>query len=62
MHCRHTGDRVDAHVLAHIGEPFAIDESDRVLKAALETGEFTAVNSITGNARGQGQLLAAIAV
>lgn len=53
-------DHVDTHVLAHIGEPFAIDESDRVLTAALETGELTAVNSMTGNARGQGQLLAAI--
>jgi hypothetical protein len=53
-------DRVDTHVVAHIGEPFAIDENDRVLAAALETGELTAVNALTEIARGQGQLLAAI--
>ncbi|HET7062549.1 MAG TPA: protein PelD [Nitrosospira sp.] len=54
------GNRVRANVLARVGEPFEIDESDPVLTGALETGELTAVNSMAGTSGGQRQLLVAI--
>lgn len=54
------GDRVRAGVLACLGEPFEIDESDPVLTGALETGELTAVNSMAGTSGGERQLLVAI--
>jgi polysaccharide biosynthesis protein PelD len=52
------GERVRADVLARVGEPFEIEESDPVLTGALETGELTAVNSMAGTS--EGQLLVAI--
>lgn len=58
-----TADRIDAtRVLARIGEDFTIDDSDPVLKTALESGELAAVNLITENAAGHNELLAAIPV
>ncbi len=49
-------------VLACIGEEFAIDGNDLVLKTALESGELAAVNVVTQNSVDQNQLLAAIPV
>lgn len=54
-------DRIDTtRVLAHVGEPFPIDDNDPVLVAALESGELASVNAATGMALDQNQLLAAV--
>lgn len=56
-------DRIDTtKILARIGKDFTIDDSDLVLRTALESGELAAVNLVTGNAADQNQLLAAIPV
>jgi polysaccharide biosynthesis protein PelD len=56
-----TADRIDtARVLACIGEWFPIDDSDPVLRTALERGELAAVNLIKEYVVDQNQLLAAI--
>jgi hypothetical protein len=58
-----TTDRLDtARILARIGEDFTIDDSDPVLKTALESGELAAVNLVTENAAGHNELLAAMPV
>jgi hypothetical protein len=56
-----TGDRVDsAKVLAAVGDHFPIDDSDPVVRAALESGELAAVNLVKERAADQNTLLAAI--
>lgn len=49
-----------AQVLAQVGEPFEIDVSDPVLRAALESGELAVVNFAPEEVMDQAQLLAAI--
>ena len=56
-----TGDRVDsAKVLAAVGDHFPIDDSDPVVRAALESGELAAVNLVKERVADQNTLLAAI--
>ena len=56
-----TGDRVDStKVLAAVGDHFPIDDSDPVVRAALESGELAAVNLVKERAADQNTLLAAI--
>jgi polysaccharide biosynthesis protein PelD len=56
-----TGDRVDStKVLAAVGDHFPIDDSDPVVRAALESGELAAVNLVKERVADQNTLLAAI--
>ena len=56
-----SGDRVDTgRVLATVGERFPIDESDPVVRAALESGELAAVNLVNERAADQNTLLVAL--
>ena len=56
-----SGDRVDpGRVLATVGERFPIDESDPVVRAALESGELAAVNLVNERAIDQNTLLVAL--
>jgi hypothetical protein len=56
-----TADQIDTtRVLACVGEQFPIDDSDPVLRTALESGELAAVNLVKEYVVDQNQLLTAI--
>jgi hypothetical protein len=56
-----TADRIDTtRVLACVGERFPVDETDPVLRMALDSGELAAVNLLQDSVADQNQLLAAV--
>ena len=56
-----TADRIDTtRVLACVGERFPVDETDPVLRMALDSGELAAVNLLQDSVADQSQLLAAV--